>query len=62
MSEIIIGNGSTSLGGGLNKLMEYDAPGGELSYEMAKIIFTDHVLGRVKGIKGSTDMGNLLFD
>ena len=45
MSEIIIGNGSTSLGGGLNKLMEYDAPGGELSYEMAKIIFTDHVLG-----------------
>jgi len=45
MSDIVIGNGSIGLGSNLDKLMAYDAPGGELSYDMCKIIFTDHVLG-----------------
>ena len=45
MSEIVIGNGGTSLGSSLDKLMAYDAPGCDLDHQMCKIIFTDHVLG-----------------
>ena len=45
MSEIIIDSGGAVIGSALQELMAYDQPGGEVSYELCKLIFTHHALG-----------------